>query len=99
MNDTLRALSWYRMEQAKRCIRSAKVLADAQIKEIKNILPRPDQQLSAAGDNPLLKVEPPVDCRGAQRKAPSERTPRGKYAGGALELYWSGRGICHVRLR
>ena len=28
MNDTLRALSWYRMEQAKRCIRSAKVLAD-----------------------------------------------------------------------
>ena len=42
--------------------------------------------VSAAGDNPLLKVEPPADRRGAQMKAPSERAPRGKYAGGVLEL-------------
>ena len=41
--------------------------------------------VSAAGDNPLLKVEPPADRRGAQMKAPSERAPRGKYAGGVLE--------------
>ena len=39
----------------------------------------------AAGDNPLLKVVPPADGRGAQTKAPSERAPRGKYAGGVLE--------------
>ena len=42
-------------------------------------------QLSASGDNPLLKVVPPADRRGAQMKAPSERAPRGKYAGGVLE--------------
>ena len=42
--------------------------------------------ISAAGDNPLLKVVPPADRRGAQMKAPSERAPRGKYAGGVLEL-------------
>ena len=41
--------------------------------------------ISAAGDNPLLKVVPPADRRGAQMKAPSERAPRGKYAGGVLE--------------
>ena len=41
--------------------------------------------VSAAGDNPLLKVVPPADRRGAQMKAPSERAPRGKYAGGVLE--------------
>ena len=28
---------------------------------------------------------PPADRRGAQMKAPSERAPRGKYAGGVLE--------------
>ena len=44
-----------------------------------------EAQLSAAGDNPLLKVVPLADRRGAQRKAPSERAPRGKYAGGVLE--------------
>ena len=43
--------------------------------------------VSAAGDNPLLKVEPPADRRGAQMKAPSERAPRGKYAGGVLECF------------
>ena len=43
-------------------------------------------QLSAAGDNLLLKARPPADRRGAQMKAPSERAPRGKYAGGVLEL-------------
>ena len=42
--------------------------------------------VSAAGDNPLLKVVPPADRRGAQMKAPSERAPRDKYAGGVLEL-------------
>ena len=42
--------------------------------------------ISAAGDNPLLKVVPPADRRGAQMKAPSERAPRGKFAGGVLEL-------------
>ena len=42
--------------------------------------------ISAAGDNPLLKVVPPADRRGAQMKAPSERAPRGKYADGVLEL-------------
>ena len=41
--------------------------------------------VSAAGDNPLLKARPPADRRGAQMKAPSERAPRGKYAGGVLE--------------
>ena len=41
--------------------------------------------VSAAGDNPLLKDVPPADRRGAQMKAPSEREPRGKYAGGVLE--------------
>lgn len=41
--------------------------------------------ISAAGDNPLLKVVPPADRRGAQMKAPSERAPRVKYAGGVLE--------------
>ena len=34
---------------------------------------------------PPLKVVPPADRRGAQMKAPSERAPRGKYAGGVLE--------------
>lgn len=34
---------------------------------------------------PPLKAEPPADRRGAQMKDPSERTPRGKYAGGILE--------------
>ena len=42
--------------------------------------------VSAAGDNPLLKARPPADRRGAQMKAPSERAPRGKYAGGVLEI-------------
>ena len=54
-------------------------------------------QLSAAGDNPLLKARPPADRRGAQMKVPPadrrgaqmkvppERAPRGKYAGGVLE--------------
>ena len=32
-----------------------------------------------------MKVEPPADRRGAQMKDPSERAPRGKYAGGVLE--------------
>ena len=41
--------------------------------------------VSAAGDNPLLKVVLPADRRGARMKAPSERAPRGKYAGGVLE--------------
>ena len=41
--------------------------------------------VSAAGDNPLLKARPPADRRGAQMIAPSERAPRGKYAGGVLE--------------
>ena len=35
---------------------------------------------------PPLKVVPPADRRGAQMKAPSERAPRGKYAGGVLEM-------------
>ena len=43
--------------------------------------------VSAAGDNPLLKARPPADRRGAQMKAPSERAPRGKYAGGVLEFH------------
>ena len=34
---------------------------------------------------PLLKVVPPADRRGVQMKAPLERAPRGKYAGGVLE--------------
>lgn len=41
------------------------------------------KQLSAGGSP--LKAEPPADRRGAQMKDPSERTPRGKYAGGILE--------------
>ena len=41
----------------------------------------------SSGWSPLLKVMPPADRRGAQMKAPSERTPRGKYAGGVLESY------------
>ena len=45
--------------------------------------------VSAAGDNPLLKVVPPADRRGAQMKAPSERAPRGKYAGGVLEYKYA----------
>ena len=49
--------------------------------------------VSAAGDNPLLKVEPPADRRGAQMKAPSERAPRGKYAGGVLEYTISIHGM------
>ena len=40
-------------------------------------------QLSA-GVSPL-KVVPPADRRGAKMKAPSERAPRGKYAGDVLE--------------
>ena len=44
-----------------------------------------ERQLSAADDNPLLKGRPPADRKGAQMKAPSERAPRGKYAGGVLE--------------
>ncbi len=35
--------------------------------------------------SPPLKARPPADRRGAQRKAPSERAPCGKYAGGVLE--------------
>ena len=42
-------------------------------------------QLSAGDCHPLLKVVPPADRRGAQTKAPSERAPRGKYAGGVLK--------------
>ena len=49
-------------------------------------------QLSASGDNPLLKVVPPADRRGAQMKAPSERAPRGKYADGILEQFGVLRG-------
>ena len=51
-------------------------------------------QLSA-GDNPLLKVVPPADCRGAQMQASSERASRGMYACGVLEktsdfgTFWS----------
>ena len=41
--------------------------------------------VSVAGENPLLKARPPADRRGAQMKAPSERSPRGKYVGGVLE--------------
>ena len=33
---------------------------------------------------------PPADRRGAQMKAPSERAPRGKYAGGVLEKQQKG---------
>ena len=40
---------------------------------------------------PLLKAQPPADRRGAQMKAPSERAPRGKYAGGVLELIIKGK--------
>ena len=47
--------------------------------------------ISAAGDSPLLKVVPPADRRGAQMQAPSERAPRGKYAGGVLESYGDGQ--------
>ena len=43
-------------------------------------------QLSAGDCHPLLKIVPPADRRGAQMKTPSERAPRGKYAGGVLEL-------------
>ena len=50
--------------------------------------------ISAAGDNPLLKVVPPADRRGAQMKAPSERAPRGKYAGGVLEFVIKSYPIC-----
>ena len=44
----------------------------------------------SAGDyHPLLKARPPADRRGAQMKTPSERAPRGKYAGDVLEwLKW-----------
>ena len=34
---------------------------------------------------PPLKVVPSADRRGAQMKAPPERAPRGKYAGGVLD--------------
>ena len=54
-------------------------------------------QLSAAGDNLLLKARPPADRRGVQMKAPSERTPRRKYAGGVLETRYS-RWISRVFL-
>ena len=46
-----------------------------------------ERQLSAADDNPLLKGRPPADRKGAQMKAPSDRAPRGKYAGGVLEPF------------
>ena len=36
------------------------------------------------------KIKPPADRRGAQMKAPSERAPRGKNAGGVLELLGGG---------
>ena len=52
---------------------------------VKNLKFCIDVQLSA-GDNPLLKVVPPADRRGAQMKTPSERASRGKYAGGVLEF-------------
>ena len=52
--------------------------------------------VSAAGDNALLKTRPPADRRGAQMKTPSERAPRGKYAGGVLELSIDSSSIlCH----
>ena len=54
-------------------------------------------QLSAAGDNPLLKALPPADRRGAQMKALSERAPRGKYAGDVLEYHY--HCIIHRYLR
>ena len=43
----------------------------------------------------LKEDEPPADRRGAQMKAPSERAPRGKYAGGVLEeKYKKNSGWC-----
>ena len=39
----------------------------------------------SAGSVLLLKARPPADRRDAQMKAPSERAPRVKYAGGLLD--------------
>ena len=55
------------------------------------------EQLSAGDCHPLLKVVPPADRRGAQMKAPSERAPRGKYAGGVLEIGGSPGYPCERR--
>ena len=53
-------------------------------------------RLSAWECHPLLKARLPADRRGAQMKAPSERAPRGKYAGGVLELSIDSSSIlCH----
>ena len=53
-------------------------------------------QFSAGDYHPLLKVVPSADRRGAHMKAPLERAPRGKYAGGVLELSIDSSSIlCH----